>query len=148
MTAYTDSLGFNKGTAGYDANGLASVSKIAVQLDLAKIIAARSAAGATALIATDSLQVINIPAGSVVLSAGFTVTSVDTGAGAGTGTITLGDGSVTYASTIAINALGASAANLANPTIYKNADTLDVTFGTAMATNLVVTAWAIVADVS
>jgi len=146
MTAYTDSLGFNKGTAGYDANGLASVSKIAVQLDLAKIVAARSAAGASALTTSDTLQVINIPAGSVVLSAGFTVTSAETSAT--TGTISLGDGSVTYASTIAINATGTSAANLANPTVYSSADTLDLSFGTAMATNVVVTAWAIVADVS
>lgn len=54
MAAYTDSLGFNKGTAAFPAN-VTEVSKFEVELDFAKIVAARSAAGATALSAGDTL---------------------------------------------------------------------------------------------
>lgn len=147
MTDYTDSLGFNKGTAdSYPDNGTSSVTRIDVELNFADIIAARSAAGVSALTTSDTLQVVRIPAGSVVLSAGFTVTSAETTNT--TGTIGLADGSVTYATGIAINATGTSAANLANPTIYSAADTLDISFATAMPTDLVVKAWAVMADVS
>ena len=147
MIAYTDSLGFNKGTAdAYLASGNDHLTVMSVELDFADIIAARSAAGVSALTTSDTLQVLRIPAGSVVLSAGFTVTSAETTNT--TGTIGLGDGSVTYASTIAINATGTSAANLANPTVYSAADTLDISFATAMPTDLVVKAWVVMADVS
>lgn len=147
MVAYTDSLGFNKGTAdAYLASGTANLTVMSVELDFAAIIAARSAAGVSALTTSDSLQVLRIPAGSVVLSAGFTVTSVESTNT--TGTIVLADGSVTYATGIAINATGTSAANLANPTIYSAADTLDISFGTAMPTDLKVKAWVVMADVS
>lgn len=147
MVAYTDSLGFNKGTAdAYLASGTDHLTVMAVELDFADIIAARSAAGAAALTTSDSLQVLRIPAGSIVLSAGFTVTSVESTNT--TGTIVLADGSVTYATGIAINATGTSAANLANPTVYSAADTLDISFGTAMPTDLVVKAWVVLADVS
>lgn len=147
MVAYTDSLGFNKGTAdAYLAQGNDQLTVMSVELNFATIIAARTAAGVSALTTSDSLQVLRIPAGSVVLSAGFTVTTAETTNT--TGTISLGDGSVTYASTIAINATGTSAANLANPTVYSAADTLDISFATAMPTDLVVKAWVVMADVS
>lgn len=147
MVAFTDSLGFNKGTAdAYPANGVGAVLKLEVELNFATIIAARSAAGVAALTTSDTLQVLRIPAGSVVLSAGFTVTSVESTNT--TGTIGLTDGSVTYATGRVINATGTGAANLANPTVYSAADTLDISFATAMPTDLVVKAWAVVADVS
>jgi len=147
MTAYTDSLGFNKGTAdAYLASGADHLTVMSVELDFADIIAARSAAGVSALTTSDTLQVLRIPAGSVALSAGFTVTSVESTNT--TGTIGLADGSVTYATGIAINATGTSAANLANPTVYSAADTLDISFATAMPTDLVVKAWVVMADVS
>ena len=147
MVAYTDSLGFNKGTAdAYLASGTDHLTVMAVELDFADIIAAVTSAGAAALTTSDSLQVLRIPAGSIVLSAGFTVTSVESTNT--TGTIVLADGSVTYATGIAINATGTSAANLANPTVYSAADTLDISFGTAMPTDLVVKAWVVLADVS
>lgn len=147
MTAFTDSLGFNKGNAdAYLASGTDHLSVMSVELNFATIIAARAAAGVAALTTSDSLQVLRIPAGTVVLSAGFTVTSVESTNT--TGTIVLADGSVTYATGIAINATGTSAANLANPTVYSAADTLDITFGTAMPTDLVVKAWVVMADVS
>ena len=46
MAAYTDTLGFNKGTAAYPAN-VTDISKFQVELDFAAIVAARSAAART-----------------------------------------------------------------------------------------------------
>ena len=49
MAAYTDSHGFNKGSAaGHPAKGLTRVGYMEVDLDFAKITTARAAAGATA----------------------------------------------------------------------------------------------------
>ena len=148
MVAYDEDYGFNKGTAdAYPADGNAKITVVDVELDFAAIIAARAAATSVAALTTsDTLAVLRIPAGSVVLSAGYTVTSAETTNT--TGTIGLTDGSVTYATGIAINATGTSAANLANPTVYSAADTLDISFATDMPTDLVVKAWVVIADVS
>ena len=67
MANYTDSIGFNKGAAAFPAD-VNSVSKFEVVLDFAAINAARTAAGAAALAAADTLQVINLPANAVVLT--------------------------------------------------------------------------------
>jgi len=149
MTAYTDSLGFNKGSAAYpDQNR--PVSKIEVELDFAKIVAARSAAGATALSAADTLAVINLPAYSVVLAAGLNVTSAET-----TNTTATFDFGYTggtpaaanvYCDDFASNAVAMDSDNLANPTVIKSADTIDILLNTAVPTDCVVKAWAIVAD--
>lgn len=148
MAAYTDSLGFNKGTAAYPAD-VTAISKFEVVVDLAKVIAARAAAGATALTAGDTLQVISLPAGSVVLSAGCQVIEAETTNT--TGTYSLGNvGGTTnlYTNALANNALDYGITNLANPTVYATADTIDLTFGTAVGTNGVVNVFAIVANVS
>jgi hypothetical protein len=147
MAAYTDTLGFNKGTAAFpDGSG---ISKFSVELDFAAIVAARSAAGATALVAGDTLQVISLPAGSVVLSAGLQVTKVestnttatfDLGYVGGTGDL--------YTNDLASNALGYGITNLANPTVIASADTIDLLLNTAVPTDCVVNAFAIVANVS
>ena len=151
MTAFTDSLGFNKGTAAFPAN-VTEVSKFEVTLDFAKIVAARSAAGATALAATDTLQVIALPAGSVVLTAGLQVTKVES-----TNTTATFDPGFTggspaaanaYANDLASNALGYGIANLANPTAVTSADTIDILLNTDVPTDCVVKAFAIVANVS
>ena len=71
MANYTDSLGFNKGTAAFpDGSG---VSKFSVELDFAAIVAARAAAGATALAAADVIEAIPLPAGAIVVAAGLQV---------------------------------------------------------------------------
>ena len=148
MTAFTDSLGFNKGTAAFPAN-VTEVSKFEVKLDFAKIIAARAAAGATALAAGDSLQVIPLPAGSVVLSAGCQVTTVESTNT--TGTFSLGNtGGTTnlYTNALANNALAYGITNLANPTVYGTADTIDLLINTAAPTDCVLNVFAIVANVS
>jgi hypothetical protein len=150
MAAYTDSLGFNQGTAAYpDGHGM---SKFTVELDFAKIVAARSAAGATALVAGDTMQVIKLPAGSVVLSAGLVVTEVE--ATNTTATFDLGYTGATpyaanvYANDAPSNALGLTAADLANPSVIVSADTIDLLINTAVPANCVVEAFALVLNVN
>jgi len=148
MTAFTDSLGFNKGVAAYP-DGQA-VYKFEVELDFAQIVAARAAAGATALAATDTLQVIALPAYTVVLAAGLNVVSAET-----TNTTATFDFGYTggtpaaanvYADDAASNAVAMDSDNLANPTVIKTADTIDILLNTAAPANAVVKAWAIVAN--
>lgn len=149
MAAYTDSLGFNKGTAAYPAN-VTDISKFEVTLDFAAIVAARSAAGAVALAAADTLQVISLPAGSIVLSAGVNVTTAETTNT--TATFDLGFTGGTpyaanaYANDVASNATGLKAADLANPSVVVTADTIDLLINTAAPTNCVVKVFAIVAN--
>jgi hypothetical protein len=148
MAAYTDTLGFNKGTAAYpDGHG---ISKFTVELDFAKIVAARAAAGATALAAADTLQVIPLPAGSIVLAAGLVVTKVES-----TNTTATFDfgftGGTPYAANVyvdndASNALGLGAADLANPSVVVSADTIDLLINTAVPTDCVVKAFAVVVN--
>lgn len=148
MANYTDSLGFNKGTAAYpDGHG---ISKFTVELDFAKIVAARSAAGATALAAADTMQVISLPAGSIVLAAGLLVTEAE--ATNTTATFDLGfTGGSPYAANVyandaASNSTGLKAADLANPSVIVTADTIDLLINTAVPTNCVVEAFAVVVN--
>ena len=151
MAAYTDSLGFNKGTAAFPSN-VTEVSKFSVELDFAAIVAARAAAGATALAAGDTLQVIALPAGSVVLSAGLQVTTVESTNTTATFDLGFTGGSPAaanaYANDCASNALGYDIENLANPTAVTSADTIDLLLNTAAPTDCVVNAFAIVANVA
>jgi hypothetical protein len=149
MTAFTDSLGFNKGTAAYPAN-VTDISKFQVELDFAAIIAARSAAGVAALAATDTLQVISLPAGSIVLSAGVNVTSAETTNTTATFDLGFTGGSPyaanAYANDVASNATGLKAADLANPSVVVTADTIDLLLNTAAPVNCVMNVFAIVAN--
>ena len=149
MTAFTDSLGFNKGTAAYPAN-VNDISKFQVELDFAAIIAARSAAGVAALAATDTLQVISLPAGSIVLSAGVNVTSAETTNTTATFDLGFTGGSPyaanAYANDVASNATGLKAADLANPSVVVTADTIDLLLNTAAPVNCVMNVFAIVAN--
>jgi len=151
MAAYTDSLGFNKGSAAFPSN-VTEVSKFSVELDFAAIVAARSAAGATALASGDTLQVISLPAGSVVLSAGLQVTEVESTNTTATFDFGFTGGSPAaadvYTNDLASNALGYGISNLANPTVVATADTIDILLNTAAPTNCVVNAFAIVANVA
>lgn len=146
MTAFTDSIGFNKGTAAFPANN-DSISKFEVKLDFAEIVAARLAAGATALAAADTLQVISLPAGSVVLTGGIQVTTTDTS----TATFDLGTTGGTadlLANNAPIATEGYTVANLANPYLSAAADTLDILINTAAPTTGVINVFAIVANVA
>ena len=149
MAAYTDSLGFNKGTAAYPAN-VSDISKFEVTVDFADVKAARAAAGATALVATDTLQIISLPAGSVVLSAGMNVVSAETINTTATIDIGFTGGSPAaanaYGNDLATNSTGLKAADLANPTVVASADTIDILLNTAVPENAVIKFFAFVAN--
>ena len=149
MAAYTDSLGFNQGTAAYPAN-TSDISKFEVTVDFAAVKAARTAAGATALVATDTMQIIKLPAGSIVLAAGMNVVKAE--ATNTTATIDIGftGGSPAaanaYGNDLATNSLGLKAADLANPTIVASADTIDILLNTAVPENAVIKFFAFVGN--
>ena len=157
MPTYTDSIGFNKGTAAaYPYEGTRAVTKVEVELDFAAIAVARAAAGATALTSGDVLEVIQLPAKSYVMAVGLDVTTAE----GGTLTIDIGDGSAadgyldgvnantvaSYASTLALTegapntVTGYSAGKY-----YAAADTIDVKTVNA-ADAAVMRLWALVAD--
>lgn len=148
MAAYTDSIGFNKGTAAFPASS--PISKFEVEVDFAKVVAARSAAGATALAATDTLQVINLPAYCVVLAAGINVTKAESTNTTATFDLGFTGGTPAaanvYCDDCASNAVALDSDNLANPTVIKTADTIDLLINTAAPTDCVIKCWAIVAD--
>lgn len=154
MTAYTDSYGFNKGTASFPAYGDMRISYVEVVLDFAKIVAARSTASATALAATDTLQVIQLPANSLVLHAGFQVTSVETANTTATFDFGFTGGTPAAANAfgndIASNALGwswAAGTGLANPIIIGTSDdTIDLLINTAAPTNAVLRCFAVIVN--
>lgn len=146
MTAFTDTLGFYKGSAAYGAHADKRMGFVSVKLDFTKIVAARAAASATALAAADTLQVLQIPAGALMLAGGLSVTEAET-----TNTTATFDLGCTGGSPIAANAFvndGASNAlanlstGLAAPVLFTAADTIDLLINTAAPTNAVVWAWA------
>jgi hypothetical protein len=152
MATYTDSYGFNKGTAAFPAYGDTRISYIEVELDFAAIVAARSAASATALAAADILQVIQVPANAVILHAGFEVTKVES-----TNTTATFDLGFTGGSPAAANAFGndvasnalawswAAGTGLANPIIVGTSnDTIDLLINTAAPTDCVLRCFAVV----
>jgi hypothetical protein len=156
MANYTDSLGFYKNSAEYPAKGNDRITSFAVDLDFAKIVAARSAAGATALAATDTLNVLPLPIGTVILSAGIHVVKAETANTSATFSLgfTGADPAAAnaYASAVASNATGYSAANLGNPTLVKGSTAattnLALLLNTAAPTNAVIRVFAVVANVS
>lgn len=146
MTAFTDTLGFYKGTAAFGAHGDKRIGYSEVTLDFTKIVAARAAASATALAAADTLQVMQIPAGALMIAAGLNITEAE--ATNVTGTFDLG---CTGGSPVAANAFANDIANtpvsvnstgLAAPVLFATADTLDLLINTAAPTNCVVKVWA------
>jgi len=157
MATYTDTLGFNKGSAALPSNALHKVHLVEMILDFPAIIAARSAAGATALAASDVMEIIPIPAGTLVSNVGMIVT---TAAGV-TSTISIGDGSAAagyLAATSANSAAtsggvpvlssGAFAPTLSGGKVYAAADTIDITLGTAVPAAAVVRVFAMFTDIN
>lgn len=145
MAAYTDTLGFYKGSAAFGAKVDSLLGYTEVLLDFAKIKAARTAASATALAAADTLQVIQVPAGSLVLAGGLVVTSAETTNT--TGTFDLGTTGGTpiaanaFADDIANNAVSTNSAGLAAPVIFAAADTIDLLLNTAVPLNAKIKVW-------
>jgi hypothetical protein len=67
MVAYTDSLGINKGSTALGASYTNRFSVMEYEIDFAKIAAARTAAGATALANTDTLVLAKLPKGTYIV---------------------------------------------------------------------------------
>lgn len=120
MAAYTDSLGFYKNSVGFPSNYANRVSVVEVDLDFAKIAAARAAASAAALAATDTLVIATLPKGALILGGGATVVRAEGAAG----TVDLGiTGSLTlFASNFSVNAAVGTTAAGTTPA-YLTADT-------------------------
>ena len=157
MATYTTAVGFNAGSAAYPADSLNKAHRVEITLDFPKIIAARSAAGLTALAASDVLEILPIPAGSIVSNVGMVVT---TAAGL-TSTLSIGDGSAAagYLAATSVNATGTSggvpvlasgafAPTLSGGKAYAAADTIDVTIGTAVPAAAVVRVFAVLVDLN
>jgi hypothetical protein len=121
MPAYTDSLGFYKNSAGFTANYTDRVSVMEIDIDFRKIAAARTAAGATALAATDTLVIGVLPKGSYVVAAALTLVRAE-GAAA---TIDVGvSGSATlWANSFDLNAAVGTTVGVTNGARYQTADT-------------------------
>ena len=89
MATYNDGKGYNLGTgAAHVAAGINRVSSVTVDLDFAAITTARAAAGLTALGASDILEVIKVPAQTLVTHVALEVTTAE----GGTLTLDVGDG--------------------------------------------------------
>lgn len=156
MATYTDGIGFNKGTAAPRAEGLHKVTRYEVELDFPAIAAARTAAGATALAAADVLEVMSIPAKSLVMHVGVDVTA------AGTAGLTLDVGDGTDPDGYLDGVSGAAVGSFASVTIeasdaivglsagkyYSAADTVDLVLVGQAPGDLKCRVWALVTDAS
>ena len=151
MTAFTDTLGFYKGTAAVGAHADKKLGYVEVNLDFAKIVAARLAASATALAAGDTLQVLQVPANVLMLAGGITVVSAETTNT--TATFDLGCVGGTpialnaFADDFASNALASKSVGLAAPVQFTAADTIDLLLNTAVPANAKIKCWALFYDI-
>jgi hypothetical protein len=121
MVAYTDSLGFYKNSVGFTSNYTMRNTVVDIDIDFRKIAAARTAAGAAALAATDTLVIGVLPKGSYVVAAAVTVVRPE----GATCTIDLGvSGSTTlFASSLDINTAAGTTAGVTNGARYQPANT-------------------------
>ena len=160
MATYTDTLGYNKGSAGFHAKALNKVFVSEIIMDFAAITAARLAASATALGAGDILQALHVPAKTVVLKAGIEVVTAE----GGTMTLDLGDGAdpdgyldgvdgnatagTGYASALAVaEGTPNTIVGYSNGKYYDAADTIDIVQVNA-ADTMELRIWALMVDVS
>jgi hypothetical protein len=158
MATYTDSLGFFKGQAAPRVEGLNKVSRYEVTLDFAAIAAARAAAGATALAAADVLEVLPIPAKSLVMHVGVDVLTAGTaGLTLDVGDGTDADGYLDGVSGAAVGSFGSVATVAGDPgalvglsagKYYSAADTVDLVLVGQAPGALRCRVWAVVADAS
>jgi hypothetical protein len=149
MAAYTDSLGFNQGTAAYPSN-VTNISMFEVVVDFAAVKAARTAAGATALQAADTMQIIKLPANSIVLAGGMNVLTAEATNTTATLDIGFTGGSPAaanvYGNDLATSSTGLKAANAAAATVVAAADTIDILLNTAVPVDAVIKFFAVVAN--
>jgi hypothetical protein len=126
----------NAGTAGYSAKG-PNVKVLSQVVDLTN-------SDFSTLASTDTIEVLSVPAGTVVLSAGYEILTV----GTGSGTLSLGDGADPdrYVAAVVQTGAGQKAALATNvPHLYTAADTIDLLSATAVC-NSKVNVWAVICD--
>jgi hypothetical protein len=143
MVAYTDSLGFYKNSAGFSANYTDRVSVLEIDLDFAKIAAARSAASAAALAATDTLVIGKLPKGAYAIAGAVTVVRAEGAAGTIdvgiTGSLTLFGNDVSLNAAVGTTVGGAGAAYAtADTDIIMTINTNDINAARAKVSILVV----------
>ena len=126
----------NAGTTGYSAKG-PNVKVLSQVVDLTD-------SDFGTLAAADTIEVLSVPAGTVVLSAGYEILTV----GTGSGTLSLGDGGDVdrYVAAVAQTDAGQKTALATNvPHLYTAADTIDLKSATAVC-NSKVNVWAVICD--
>jgi len=150
MTAFTDTLGFYKGNAAFGAHADKRFAYVEVELDFAKIVAARAAASATALAAGDTLQIIQVPAGALMLAGGLNVVTAETTNTTGTFDLGCTGGSPiaanAFANDVANNAVSVNSTGLAAPVLFSSADTIDLLINTDDSLDAVIKVWALFFD--
>lgn len=135
MAAYTDSTGFDKGSAARSNKGLHKVYLQEVTMDFANIATERAAAGLTALTASDTIQIMDVPANTAVLGVWGNVLTVE-GKTYTHHVGTVGGDPDGFIASLNANALGVGAASLIgalldaeNHHLFTSADTIDLTIG-------------------
>ena len=151
MATYNDGKGYKLGTgAAHVAKGINKVSTISVDLNFATITTERAAAGLTALTSGDILEVIRVPANTLVTNVALNVTTAE----GGTLTVDVGDGSNDDGYIDGVNANATAAYITVAGTdayeqgrFYTAADTIDVKLNNA-ADAAVMTLTAVMGDCS
>ncbi len=151
MATYNDGKGYKLGTgAAHVAKGINKVSTISVDLNFATITTERAAAGLTALTSGDILEVIRVPANTLVTNVALNVTTAE----GGTLTVDVGDGSNDDGYIDGVNANATAAYITVAGTdayeqgrFYTAADTIDVKLNNA-ADAAVMTLTAVMVDCS
>jgi len=147
MVAYTDTVGFNKGSAASTASTNNRTYLQQVDLDFPAIIIARAADSLTALAATDSLAVLHIPAKTLILAVGVDCTTANTAAS----TIDIGytGGDVdAWVDGFSAVGLGTNMTTAIATNYHATADTLDMLFITALQAQSKMRVWAVMVDCS
>ena len=135
MATYNDGKGYNLGTgAAHVAAGINKVSSVTVDLNFATITTERAAAGLTALTSADILEVIQVPAQTLVTHVALEVTTAE----GGTLTVDVGDGDNPDGYIDGVNANAAAAYITVAGTdayeqgrFYTAADTIDIVLNNA-----------------
>jgi uncharacterized Zn-binding protein involved in type VI secretion len=161
MVAYTDTTGFNKGSAQHRDNS-SKMYLSEVTLNFVTITADRSTASLTALATGDSLQVLHVPAKTFVVAVGVDVTTadgtastVDIGETGGDvdGWINGHNANTAGSACSTNNTLVEGTPNVFEPALgngkyYSAADTIDLLMLTAPQDASVMRVWAIMIDCS
>ena len=138
MATYNDGKGYNLGTGtAHVAAGINKVSSVTVDLNFATITTERAAAGLTALTSADVLEVIKVPANTLVTHVALNVTTAE----GGTLTVDVGDGDNPDGYLDGVNANATAAYLTVAGTdafeagkFYTAADTIDIVINNAAAT--------------